>query len=58
MKNIKTNKFKRLKQEDLRCFEYALESILKPVEKNNDRVSNYNITKYEVFNMEYPIKLL
>jgi len=31
VKNIKTNKFKCLKQEDSRCFEYALESILNPI---------------------------
>ncbi len=56
VKNIKTNKFKCLKKEDLRCFEYGLESILNLVEKNADRVSNYDITKYEVLNMEYPVK--
>ena len=36
----------------------GLESILNPVEKNADRVSNYDITKYEVLNIEYPVKLI
>jgi len=58
VKNIKTNKFKCNKKEDVRCFEYALESILNPVEKHTDRPTNYNITKYEKLNMEYPIELI
>ena len=33
-------------------------SILNPVEKNFDRLSNYNITKYEKLNMEYPVNLV
>jgi hypothetical protein len=41
VKNTKTNKFKCLKQENLRCFEYALESILNPADKNSERPSNY-----------------
>ena len=51
VKNIKTNKFKCLKQEDSRCFEYALESILNPINNHTDRPSNYNITKYEALKM-------
>ncbi|MBP1526273.1 MAG: hypothetical protein H9Q67_07270 [Spiroplasma ixodetis] len=33
VKNVKTNKFKCVKNEDLRCFEYALESIINPIQK-------------------------
>ena len=58
VKNLRTNKFKCPKKEDLRCFEYGLEIILNPVEKNGDRPLNYNITKYEVLNMEYPVNLV
>ncbi|MBP1526300.1 MAG: hypothetical protein H9Q67_07405, partial [Spiroplasma ixodetis] len=52
VKNVKTNKFKCVKKEDLRCFEYALESVINPIQKNGDRPTNYNITKYEKLNME------
>lgn len=55
--NAKTIKFKCVKQEHLRCFEYALESILRPVEKHTERVSNYDITKYEELDLEYPIEI-
>lgn len=42
LKNLKTNKFKCLRKEDLRCFEYALKNTLNPIQKNSDKVSNYN----------------
>jgi hypothetical protein len=58
VKNTKTNKLKCLKQENLRCFEYALESILNPADKNSERPSNYNIEKYEKLNIEYPVNII
>ncbi|MBP1526287.1 MAG: hypothetical protein H9Q67_07340 [Spiroplasma ixodetis] len=33
VKNVKNNKFKCVKKEDLRCFEYALESIINPIQE-------------------------
>ncbi|MBP1526260.1 MAG: hypothetical protein H9Q67_07200, partial [Spiroplasma ixodetis] len=49
VKNVKTNKFKCVKKEDLRCFEYALGSIINPIQKNGDRPTHYNITRYEKY---------
>ena len=41
----------------MRCFEYALESILNPVAKHSDRPSNYDITKYNQLGMSYPVDI-
>ena len=57
VKNIKTNKFKCINNEDQRCFEYALESILNPAKDHSDRPSNYNIDKYNELCMTYPVTL-
>ena len=45
------------KQENLRCFEYYLEESLKDIGKNADRPSKYDITKYEVLGMTYPVAI-
>ena len=58
MKNIKTAKSKCFKNENLRCFKRALQSILNPAKSHTDGALNYNITKYEELNMEYPVKLV
>ncbi|KAG5880835.1 hypothetical protein JTB14_027616 [Gonioctena quinquepunctata] len=41
-----------------RCFEYALESMLNPLDKNTDRPSCYDIGKYDSLNMSYPVELV
>ncbi|KAL1489056.1 hypothetical protein ABEB36_014001 [Hypothenemus hampei] len=45
-------------QENLRCFEYAIESILNPPKDHTDRPSSYNIKKYETLNMNYPVNVI
>lgn len=55
--NKRTNRFRCNKQEHMRCFEYALESILNPALNHSNRPSRYDITKYEVVNMEYSVEL-
>lgn len=56
--NTKTNKFKCEKQENLRCFEYALESILNPVNDYVDRPFKYDISRYENLEMKYPEQIV
>lgn len=44
-----------LKTRKSQMFEYALESILNPADKNSERPSNYNIEK---INIEYPVNII
>lgn len=56
VKNIKTNKFKCQKLENLRCFEYALESMLRPA-TDVCRATQYDITRYEGLLTNYPVAI-
>jgi hypothetical protein len=57
VKNVKNNKFKCEKYENFRCFEYAIESVLNPVDKDAQRPSKYDISKYEQLKVSYPIEI-
>ena len=57
VKNNQTNKFRCERQENFRCFEYALETILNPVKKDTNSPSKYIITKYEDLEMTYPVAI-
>lgn len=55
--NVKNVNSRFKKNENLRCFEYAIEAILNPDTKSIDRYTKHDITKYEKLNMNYPIDI-